>query len=91
MPVLDHDVHEKVKVGSDFKYGCNNNKPRGKGYWVQEREYKTDGTYVLRDHFIKHQNTTACRSFALWDIDSACRNCPREKDVEYAAQMLALK
>ncbi len=91
MPVDDIPVHDKVKIGSDFKYGCNNNKPRGSGYWVQSREYRTNGTYVLMDKFVKFQMTTPCRNFYLWDTDTACRGCPREKDIEYALKMSALK
>ena len=90
MAVLDHEVHEKVKIGADFKYGCNNDKPRGKGYWVQEREYRSNGTYIMMSKFIPFRMSVPCRNFYLWDTDNACRSCPREKDIEYALQMSAL-
>ena len=86
-PVIDHEVHEKVKIAEDTPYGCNGRTDFSKGYWVQEREYRTDGTYVMRDHFIERRMSTACRSFYLWDTDPRCNNCSTKKDTEYANLM----
>jgi len=91
----DYDVvHEKVKVGSDFRYGCNSvrNPNRSmKSYYVQERKYLPDGTFYLQLSEIKHANTTKCRSFALWDTDPACEGCQSERDIEYRDKCLALR
>lgn len=91
----DYDVvHEKVKVGSDFRYGCNSvrNPNRSmKSYYAQERKYLPDGTFYLRLSEIKHENSTACRSFRLWDVDPACADCNTERDLEYAEKMGGLK
>ena len=90
MAVLDHPVHEKVKIGADFKYGCNSDKPKSEGYWVKVREYRSNGTYVMQDKFIPFRMSQPCRNFYLWDTDNACRSCPREKDIEYALTMQQL-
>jgi len=91
----DYDVvHEKVKVGSDFRYGCNSvrNPNRSmKSYYVQERKYLPDGTFYLQLSEIKHENSTVCRSFALWDTDPACEGCQSERDIEYRDKCLALR
>lgn len=91
MPVEDIEVHEKVRVGSDFKYGCNSDKERANGYWVQVRKYNKNGKYKIVDKLIEHEMTTKCRSFALWDTDSACRDCQREKDYQYEKKCLSLR
>jgi hypothetical protein len=41
-------VHEKTKIGSDFRYGCNNHAPRqGAVYWAPNRVYADDGTFTV--------------------------------------------
>ena len=89
-PVLDHEVHEKVKINENTPYGCNGRSGFSKGYWVQEREYRRDGTYVMRDHFIPHRLSADCRSFYLWNIDPRCSGCTTKKDKEYARIMSGL-
>lgn len=88
-PVLDHEVHASViKIGNE-PYGCANAVQKD-GYWVQEREYRRDGTYVMRDHFIPHRMSTGCRNFYLWYKDPRCVTCKRPKDREYAQTMMHL-
>ncbi len=94
MPVEDHEVHEKVKIDSTFRYGCNSLRNPNRsmnGYYAPDRRYRPDGTYYQVLTFIPHTNTTACRSFALWDTDPACQGCTTEKDIEYALTMQRLK
>ena len=92
-PVEDIDVHDKVKIGSDFRYGCNSvrNPKKSDGYYALDRIYRENGTFYIENVFIPHTNTTRCRSFALWDTDSACRDCPREKDYQYEKKCLSLR
>ena len=89
-PVLEHEVHEKVKIAHDEPYGCNSRPEFSKGYWARQREYRSDGSYVMWDHFIPHRMSTDCRSFYLWDTDPRCGNCTAKKDEEYALAMSGL-
>ena len=90
-PVEDHEVHESVRHAADKPYGCSNIKPMAKGYWIQERQYRKDGTYVMRDKFIEHRMSDACRNYYLWYSDIKCRGCNRPKDREYATRMSGIK
>lgn len=90
-PVEDHEVHESVKHSSDKPYGCNNIKPMSKGYWLQARQYRSDGSYVIRDTFIKHRMSDQCRNYYLWYSDPGCSSCKRPKDREYANRMKGIK
>lgn len=91
-PVEDIDVHEKVKIGSDFRYGCHSsrNPNKSSGYYAPTRRYRGNGTFHLENVYIPHANTTKCRSFALWDADPACAGCQSERDIEYRDKCLAL-
>ena len=87
MPDLDHDVHESVKSTGQEPYGCATAQQKD-GYIVQVREYKNDGTYVMRDKFVKHRMSKPCRNFYLWYSDPRCSRCKRQKDREYAQTMM---
>lgn len=92
-PVEDIDVHEKVKIGADFRYGCHSsrNPTKSLGYYAPNRVYNELGTFTTELEFIPHTNTTKCRSFALWDTDHACSDCKSERDIEYRDKCLALR
>ena len=92
-PVEDIDVHEKVKIGLDFRYGCHSsrNPKKSSGYFAPNRVYDHKGEYVTVLKYIPHANTTKCRSFALWDTDPACEGCQSERDIEYRDKCLALR
>ena len=92
-PVEDIDVHEKVKIGLDFRYGCHSsrNPKKSDGYFAPDRVYDHKGEYVTIIKHIQHTNTTKCRSFALWDTDPACADCKSERDIEYRDKCLALR
>ena len=48
MPVVDHPVHERTKIGADFRYGCHNHPPRkGAAYYAPNRRYLPDGRFVI--------------------------------------------
>lgn len=91
MPVEEHEVHHLVRHAADKPYGCNSDKPRSKGYWLLVREYKKDGTYIMRDKFIERRMSTDCRNYYLWYSDIKCRGCKRPKDREYMQRMTALE
>ena len=90
-PVEEHPIHESVKKEAGYKYGCNKRREFAKGYYAPDREYRPDGTFYTRLTFIPHRNSTACRSFYLWDTDTGCATCPAEKDTEYTNRMRGLK
>ena len=89
-PVLDHEVHEKVKIAADEPYGCSNRGKFATGYFAPDRVYKPDGTFYIIQRRIPHAMSTACRNFYLWDKDPRCSACKAERDTEYAKQMGAL-
>lgn len=59
-PVEDHPIHEKTRVGSDFRYGCFNHPPFSDGYWAPDRVYREDGTFLIRQKFIKRSSSDKC-------------------------------
>jgi hypothetical protein len=86
-------VHEKVKIGADFKYGCNSREGMAKGYWVKDRIYLAGdgGRFEYHDKWIPHRMSTKCRNFYLWDSHAPCRECTTEKDHEYAERMKGME
>ena len=90
-PVEEHEVHESVKHSKDKPYGCNSDKKRGIGYWLQARQYRSDGTYVMRDTCIQNNMSHECRNYYLWYSDPGCAGCKRKKDREYANRMKGIK
>lgn len=91
MPVEEHEVHESVKHSADKPYGCNNGKPRKEGYWLQTREYRSNGSYIMMNKFIEHRMSSDCRNYYLWYSDPGCANCKRPKDRKYANRMKGIK
>ena len=79
MPVEDHEVHDKVKIAADKRYGCWGKEVQlRKGYWAPDRKYNYDGTFTPRFVFIEHVMTTDCR-YDLWETDPRCTGCTAEK------------
>lgn len=67
MPGLDHDVHERVRIGgAEHRAGCWN-KPRpkpeaeGGGYHAPQRRYRPDGSFDVVPVFIPFRMLTECR------------------------------
>ena len=79
MPVDDHPVHEKTKIGKDFRYGCHNHKPFNKGYYAPDRIYRPDGTFYIVQKFIPFVMSRNCK-FDLSRTDPACRDCKWKED-----------
>lgn len=93
MGVLEHPVHDKVKQGADFKYGChsaNTGPLRPNGYYAPQRVMRSYGDLEYVAVFIEHRMSTACRNFYLWDADRACAGCTQPKDTAYAEEMRGL-
>lgn len=78
MPVDDHPVHEKTKIGSDFRYGCHNHAPFANGYYAPDRVYRPDGTFYVIQTFIPFVMSKRCN----YDLknDPACKDCKWSTD-----------
>ena len=83
MPVIDHPVHESVRIGQDFRYGCHNRSELQSGYWAQDGwiHYGPDGMSgsMPRWVWVPQTMSTTCR-YDLSLTDAACDGC-RERGV----------
>jgi hypothetical protein len=86
MPGLDHPVHEKTRVGDDFRYGCHNRGKYAAGYFAPDGytpAYAGATQMHVQMRFVPHVLSTDCR-FDLSQTDPACRDCKhRGKGAEY--------
>ena len=88
MPVIDHESSEQVKRAGDAPYGCKDC-IFADGYFLLEREYQADGTYVMRNKFIKHTMSKECR-YDRSLSDPRCAQCGHKgKGEAYAAEVIA--
>jgi len=80
MPVEDHEVHEKVKIAADKRYGCWGKGECGQseGYYAPDRIYKPDGTFYIVQTFIPFVMSTDCR-YDLHATDQRCTGCQADK------------
>ena len=77
-------VHEKTKIGPDWRYGCNNHPLRkGNVYYAPNRVYLNDGTFYdvlkeIKSEWIEHEVCPAAHD------EQGCIGCahkaPRERD-----------
>lgn len=80
MPVDDHPVHEKTKTGPDWRYGCNNHKPRkGNAYYAPDRLYRPDGTFYtvltrIQTEWIEYESCPAYHNH------QGCKECKHGSD-----------
>lgn len=54
-------------------YGCHN-RTIGAGYYLKQRVYSPDGTYIYTDKFIPHVMSMDCRYDHQKD-DERCQGC----------------
>lgn len=83
MPVADHPVHEKVKITSDFRYGCHsrNGHVRKCGYMAPDRVYLASDNYGLYANiqaFVADNSSHECR-YDQSHKDFACEGCKRRE------------
>jgi hypothetical protein len=91
MPVIDHPVHDRVKIDAEtFRYGCHSSR---RGLTIADGHYSKDGhaaaspdgtKTVQKWTWTPHVMSKDCRSFRLWDEDPACKGCRFPKDYAYA-------
>lgn len=82
MPVDDHAVLEKNKIGDDFRYGCHNRDEYMDAYYAPNRAAGTDGykpIWFLERVRIPHRMTRNCMTAQTgWaKTDPNCRDCKR--------------
>lgn len=85
MPVHDHEISPLTQVDESFRYGCHSKHSppvRSPGYWVKQREYKPDGTFIMVDSFIPHNMSVLCR-YDKRSSDINCFDCTNESDTKY--------
>lgn len=78
MPVEDHPVHARTKITSNYRYGCHNGLRTSPGYYAEDRQYKTDGTFVRVLRFIENKMSRDCK----YDNprDQHCEGCKHKHD-----------
>lgn len=77
MAVIDHAVHEKVKIQADKPYGCHNTERNFTGYHAPNRAAGTDGykpTWWLERVRIPHVMSRDCR-YDMSLTDARCTGC----------------
>lgn len=89
MPVEDHEIHPATQHGSEFRYGCNNDKSKPKAYAVLTRKYYGNH-YVMETTFVQQKTSRACR-YMDYEGDQGCTDCRQPKDMEYINKMRVLK
>ena len=77
MAVIDHPVHEKVKISEDSRYGCHNRKDFMEAYYAPNRAAGTDGykpTWWLERVRVPFTMSRECR-FDMSLRDPRCEGC----------------
>lgn len=75
MPVIETEVHEKVKEAAGTKYGCFNRKPYADVYIAPDRVYRSDKlTFDQVCRPIKHTMSRECR-YDMSLTDLKCDKC----------------
>ena len=72
MPVLEHEVHERVRQSADFRYGCHNRPLKfKKAYWAVGRRLFPDCSFEFIAVRVPHAMSHECR----YDLSLKDRNC----------------
>ena len=72
MPVLEHEVHERVRQSADFRYGCHNRPERFNGHYAApHRTYFPDGRFGVVSRMVQFTMSHDCR----YDLSLTDRNC----------------
>lgn len=86
MPVEQHAVHERVRIGSDWRYACWNRPDKfADGYYAPDRIYNEDGTWRDVKTFIPHTMSHDCRSD---DSSGFCAGCRHHLASGYVKQII---
>lgn len=77
MPVDDTDAHPLTQRTGLEPWGCYN-KTYSEGYWMKTRAYRPNGSYTIRDVFIRHTMTKDCGTARNGQTDARCAGCKWE-------------
>ena len=85
MPVIEHDVHESTRIGSDHRYGCFDH-VREDGYFAPARIEFANG-FKVTSAWVQDRTSKECRfDFSL--TDPSCTGCKhRGSGEEYARKI----
>lgn len=77
MPVEDHPVHEKTRIGKDFRYGCFDRDEYNKGYWAPDRVWGDDGQFTVGLKWIPYKMSRGCLTAETGQAltDPNCQGC----------------
>ena len=87
MPLLDHEISEKVRIYSTEPYGCSN-QPRGSGYYGQDGWEENADSIGQSPAWVLIPDTMSrlCR-YDKRPTDPRCGDCNLPSDVEYFKEM----
>ena len=74
MPVLEHEVHEKVRSATGEPYGCSNRGKFRNGYYAPDRDYVKAWPYAEDKKWIPHTMSRTCR-YDMSLTDPRCATC----------------
>lgn len=77
MPVEDHDVHDKTKIGPDHRYGCHNKAGFTEAYRAPHRRHGSNGfiaVFEIEAVRIPYTMSRECR-YDMSLTDWQCEGC----------------
>lgn len=92
MPVIEHSVHDKVRINSDTPYGCKD-RDISEAYHAPDRRAGTTGyqpTFWFERVRIPHVMSRSCR-YDLSLQDARCGGCKHRGSGEKYNQMVRSK
>lgn len=93
MAVIEHAVHEKVKIKADKPYGCHNKDRDSKGYYAPNRMAGSDGYKPMFRYEairIERRMSLECR-YDMSLTDARCNGCKHRGSGERYADMVKTK
>lgn len=77
MPVEDHEVHDKTKIGPDNRYECHNRAPFKEAYRAPQRRHGSNGYIAIFEFeavLVPHRMSRECR-YDMSLTDWQCEGC----------------
>lgn len=93
MAVIDHEVHEKVRISEDKPYGCHNRSWDTKSYYAPNRMAGSDGYKPMFRYEavrVEHKMSRECR-YDMSNTDPRCGGCKHRGTGEAYAAMVRSK
>lgn len=90
MAVIDHAVHDKVKIAEDKPYGCHNGDRDCKGYYAPQRFSGSDGYKPMFRYEavrVPHRMSKECR-YDMSLTDPRCNGCKHRGSGEQYNEMV---